>query len=100
MTPNPVLCDAIERRIVIELRYHAYSRLVEPYVYGVSRHGDELLRCYQIAGGSVSGERRGWKLLKVAEIVSFHQTETSFEPRVRQYNPEDKAMREIYCRIE
>ena len=97
---NLQICDAIERRIVRELRYNAYSRLVEPYVYGISRRGDELLRCYQVAGGSVSGERRGWKLLRVAEIDSFHATQTSFEPRMRSYNPDDRAMREIYCRIE
>lgn len=97
---NQQICDAIYRQIVLELRYHHYSRLVEPYVYGVSRHGEELLRCYQIAGGSVSGERRGWKLLKVSEIASFHLTETSFEPRVHQYNPQDRAIREPFCRIE
>lgn len=97
---NQPICEAVERRIVLELRYSTYSRLVEPYVYGVSRRGDELLRCYQVAGGSVSGERRGWKLLRIDHIASFHTTETSFEPRTRSYNPEDRAMRSIYCRIE
>ena len=97
---NREICDAVDRRIVLELRYHAYSRLVEPYVYGVSRIGDELLRCYQVAGGSVGGERRGWKLLKVAEIASFHATQTSFEARTRSYNPEDPGIPEIHCRIE
>jgi hypothetical protein len=97
---NQQICDAIYRRIVLELRYHEFSRLVEPYVYGESRHGDELLRCYQVAGGSVGGDRRGWKLLRVADIASFHATQTSFEPRTKTYNPEDKAMRVMHCRIE
>jgi hypothetical protein len=97
---NAQICDAIARQIVLELRYHSYSRLVEPYVYGVSRRGDELLRCYQVAGGSVGGERRGWKLLRVAEIGSFHATQTSFEPRAMQYNPKDRGIHEVYCRIE
>jgi hypothetical protein len=97
---NTPICDAIHLRIVLELRYHAYSRLVEPYVYGVSRIGDELLRCYQVAGGSVGGDRRGWKLLKVSEIASFHATQTSFEPRMSAYNPQDPGIPEIYCRIE
>jgi hypothetical protein len=69
-------------------------------VHGVSRHGDELLRCYQVAGGSVGGGRRGWKLLRVEEIASFHATQTSFEPRTQSYNPEDPAMAEVFCRIE
>lgn len=96
----PQICDAIYRQIVLELRYHEFTRLVEPYVYGESRLGDELLRCYQLAGGSVGGDRRGWKLLRVAEIASFHLTGTAFEPRTLAYNPEDKAMRTIHCRIE
>jgi len=94
-----LICDAIARQIVLELRYHQYSRLVEPYAHGVSRVGDELLRCYQVAGGSVSGERRGWKLLRTDEIVSVHATQTSFEPRLA-YNPEDPAMQEVFCRVE
>ncbi|HKZ74759.1 MAG TPA: hypothetical protein VJ011_11885 [Steroidobacteraceae bacterium] len=94
------ICSAIHRRMVLELRYHSYSRLVECYVFGTTRHGDEMLRCYQIAGGSVSGERRGWKLLKLADIVSLHETHTSFEPRLKQYRAEDKAIRHIVCRIE
>lgn len=97
---NLQICEAIERQIVLELRYHTYSRLVEPYVYGVGRHGYELLRSYQVAGGSVGGERRGWKLLRVDEIASFHLTQTSFEPRTRSYNPNDPAIPNIYCRIE
>ena len=97
---NQQICDAIDRHIVLELRYHSYSRLVEPYVYGVSRIGDELLRCYQVAGGSVGGDRRGWKLLKAADIASFHATQTSFAPRTRSYNPQDPGIPQIYCRIE
>jgi hypothetical protein len=97
---NAIICSAVERQIVLELRYHEFSRLVEPYVYGAGRSGDELLRCYQVAGGSVGGERRGWKLLRLAEIASFHATNTSFEPRWRSYNPEDRAIRSIHCRVE
>lgn len=94
------LCDAIHDRVVIELRYHEYSRLVEPYVYGTTRTGEDMLRCYQVAGGSVSGERRGWKLLRIGEIVSAHLTQTSFEPRWGRYDPEDRALRRRHCRVE
>jgi len=97
---NLQICNAVDRRIVLELRYHSYSRLVEPYVYGVSRTGDELLRCYQVAGDSVGGDRRGWKLLKIADISSFHATQTSFAPRTASYNPQDPGIPQIYCRIE
>lgn len=59
---------------MIELRYHGYVRAVEPYAYGQDKTGDEILRCYQVAGGSVSGERAGWKTLKVSEVISLENT--------------------------
>lgn len=94
-----LICRAIESQVVLELRYHRFSRLVEPYVLGVNKSGAELLRCYQIAGGSVGGDRRGWKLLKVAEIATVHLTQTTFGPRA-QYQPDDVAMAHLYCRVQ
>ena len=78
---QPALVDAITRRKVVELRYHRYSRIVEPYVYGAGRDGLERIRCYQIAGDSESGEMTGWKLLRVDEIVSLRVTQSSFRVR-------------------
>ncbi|WP_448212185.1 hypothetical protein [Colwellia sp. MEBiC06753] len=90
------LCKAIENVSLIELRYSGYSRTVEPYAYGRDKKGDEILRCYQISGGSKSGERAGWKLLKVREIYSLHPTSSPFEIR-REYKRGDSAMEYIFC---
>ena len=68
---NQLIIDAVNGRKCLELRYHGYSRIVEPHAYGRDKDG-EVLRCYQTSGGSVSGERAGWKLLKVREIFSLH----------------------------
>jgi hypothetical protein len=95
---NPTICKAIEEKRVLELRYHGYSRIVEPHVYGEDRHGDEVLRCYQLAGGSESGERAGWKLLKTKEAVLIHLAETGFLPRA-DYRHEDKVVTRIYCQV-
>lgn len=95
---NEILCTAIRERRVLELRYHGYSRIVEPHIYGRTKHDEEVVRCYQLAGGSDSGERAGWKLLKLDEAVLVHLTETSFLARP-DYRPEDKVITDIHIRI-
>jgi hypothetical protein len=95
---NSTICSAINKRQLLELRYHGYSRLVEPYACGRERSGDILLRCYQQSGGSESGQTTGWKLLKVSEISSIHEINNSFNPR-QTYRRNDKAMKFIFCQI-
>ena len=92
------IADAITHRRTLELRYHGFSRTIEPYAYGRDKGGDEILRCYQIAGGSESGERSGWKLLKVADVFAIHEQEGSFVPRP-EYRRNDKAMDFFFCQV-
>lgn len=51
---NQIVIQAIKERHILEFRYHGWSRMVEPHAYGRDKSGDEVLRCYQVAGGSVS----------------------------------------------
>lgn len=92
---NSIISQAIQQRKVLELRYHGYSRMVEPHAYGRDKDGDEILRCYQVSGGSESGERIGWKLLKVREVFSLHLTSDNFSVR-SEYKRNDKAMAYIF----
>ena len=95
---NHIICDAIERHNVLELRYSGYSRIVEPHAYGRDKNGDEILRCYQISGGSESGEREGWKLLKVSDVYSLSIGAHSFSVR-SNYRENDSVMDFMFCQI-
>lgn len=94
---NLIIADAIRNQNLLELRYHGYSRLVEPHAYGRDKIGDEVLRCYQVSGGSESGERAGWKLLKVRDVFSLVVTKDRFTARP-EYRRGDKAV--VYSFIE
>ncbi|WP_260430075.1 WYL domain-containing protein [Burkholderia cenocepacia] len=93
------LIDAIQKRHVLELRYDGYSRVVEPYAYGVNHDGHYLLRCYQTGGGSQSGNRIGWKLLLTNEIDSLHENGSLFQTAQPGYKRNDPAMQRIYAQI-
>lgn len=92
---NLTITQAIKEQKNLELRYHGYARTVEPHAYGCDKGGDEILRCYQTSGGSESGEREGWKLLKVREVISLHPINGKFLTR-REYKRNDKAMAHIF----
>lgn len=92
------ICTAINGRLLLELQYSGYSRLVEPYVLGRDSKGQLLLRCYQVSGGSVSGESEGWKLLKASEAHRVHSSDRGFAPRAA-YHADDSAMQSVVCRV-
>ncbi|WP_395055077.1 hypothetical protein [Polaromonas sp.] len=92
------IADAIAELRVLELRYSGYTRTVEPHAYGRDKSGDEILRCYQTGGGSQSGERVGWKLLKVADVYAIHTLKAVFGQRP-EYKRNDKAMDYIFCQL-
>jgi hypothetical protein len=57
------------------------------------------MRCWQVAGGSVSGERVGWKLLHLDEASGgFIRDQSSLAPR-RGYNPRDPVIHIFDCRV-
>lgn len=92
------ISDAISEKRMLELRYNGYLRTVEPHAYGRDKNGDQVLRCFQINGGSDSGERVGWKLLKVADAYAVHVLDQAFQQRP-EYKRNDKAMDHIFCQL-
>ena len=92
------IIDAIADLHILELKYSGYTRTVEPHAYGRDKSGDEILRCYQTGGGSRSGERVGWKLLKVADVYSVHKLTAAFSQRP-EFKRNDKAMDYLFCQL-
>lgn len=94
---NSIICSAIRSKQVIRFDYGGGLRILEPFCYGVSASGNELLRAYQIGGYSLSGEPVGWKLFRVSGISNLAVTDKHFEGNRPGYNPGDPAMATIYC---
>ena len=95
----PIICDAIRLRHVVRLMYRGGLREVEPYVYGRSNTGDELLRAYQLRGVSRSGTP-GWKVFRVDDISSVSVTFEPFTAPRAGYDPADAVITFVNCRIE
>lgn len=96
---NPALCSAIHQKLLLAFSYGG-SRVAEPYCYGFSAAGKELLRAYQVAGYSESGNPQGWKLFHVEKMMNLHVSDISFAGTRPEYNPQDPAMEVVYCSLE
>ena len=89
--------EAIRKRALLEFNYHGHHRVVAPYCYGVATRGAEVLRAIQVRGSSASGGLGFGKLWAVAEMVDSRMLDETFVPEDPNYNPNDLAMKQIYC---
>lgn len=92
-------CEALSKGKCLELRYHGMVRVVEVHAVGASSDGQDLMRVWQVLGGSRSGGATGWKLLRLADTRSPLVTQyNSFAPR-EGYVRGDPALATIYCQL-
>lgn len=91
--------SAIESGLCLELRYDGFSRLVEVHAVGTSKTGQLCMRVYQVGGGSVSGERIGWKMMLIDKSFSAHLSATRSEAPRSGYKRGDRDMLTVYCEV-
>ena len=90
-------CQALRTRKVLELSYDGFNRAVEVHAVGWTRAGHPIMRAWQLSGGSASGERQGWKLMRLDEARGAQLLEgPSAAPR-KGYKRGDAAMSRIVC---
>ena len=95
----PVICQAIKRHSLIQFSYDFAEITVEPYAYGATRGQREVLRAYQVAGGSLSNEPQGWKMFVVVEMYQLTVLEDTFANPRDGYTRNDKALHRVFCQV-
>jgi hypothetical protein len=97
--PHNIALEALSSGRCLELRYDGFSREVEVHAVGISTAGNVCMRVFQVAGGSVSGERTGWKMMTFDKaFASFMSDSPSQAPRPG-YARNDRGMATIYGQI-
>ncbi len=96
---NKIIKQSVINKNIIKFTYNKFKREVEPYCYGISKKGNQVLRGYQIDGES-STEKYGWKLFDVSKIDDLQITDRIFSDIRKEYSENDKSMSLIYCQIE
>ena len=91
--------QAIGEKRVMQVHYHDFARIIEPHAFGLNKKDRYILRCYQTAGGSVSGSPADWKLLLLDEVKSIAVTETFFPGPRPGYRRGDSAIARIVAEL-
>lgn len=90
------IIEAIKQRRVLNVFYDGHNRSVEPHIYGINSAGHEAVSCYQVGGGSASGNPEGWKMLLTSKLDRADLTNEIFTPRTSPSPWADKPMRHVY----
>jgi len=93
------ICRAIESRTLLEFDYDGHHRIVAPYCHGVLKNQVEALRAIQIGGASRSAGFGFGKLWHVEKMRNLRNTDERCIPTDPQYNPDDRVMVDIHCRV-
>jgi len=92
------IISAINNRKEISFTYSGLHRVVQPAAVGVSRAGNEVLRCYQTEGGHITPGHE-WDLCTVEKIQNLELTSNHFHEDPPGYKPNDKGMTNIYAEL-
>ncbi len=95
---NQTIVNAIRNTHVLALTYHGIQRRVEPHAYGSSKRQNDVLRCYQVAGGHVTPDH-DWELLLVSEITALADPQEQFSGPREGYKRGDRGMTTIYAEL-
>ena len=89
------ICDAIAGLQVISFTYNNRIRTAEPHLLGYDHDGDLTLSVWQLSGGS----GKGFRDFHVAKLTGLATTGAKFAGPRPGYNPNDKTIARIVCRL-
>jgi adenine deaminase len=92
------IISAIEGRRLITFTYDGIAREAQPCAVGVSRAGNEVLRCYQVRGGHVTPGHE-WDLCDLSKIRNLAITEVVFPGDPPGYRRGDRSMTQIFAQL-
>ena len=91
--------DALKSGRRLEIRYDGFIRVVEVHACGYTAKGHAVMRVWQVRGDSVSGERAGWKLLRLDETRGLQILDEPSEAPRPQYKRGDGYMARILAQV-
>ena len=91
---NQTIVQAIRGRRRLRFVYNGRERMVEPQCYGIGARGTELLRGYQLTGGS-----QPEPLFDVSKISGLVLLDERFSAPGPHYKKNDSAMTRIFAQL-
>lgn len=96
---NQIICEAIAGRKLLQFTYDDLTRIVEPHLFGRKTSGRDVLLGWLVEGFTESDSEPFWRNYAVENMDFLIVLDETFEGAREGYNPDDKTMEEIYCRL-
>jgi hypothetical protein len=90
-----LICQAIEKRLLLTFVYKGEDRTAEPYILGYDGKGTLTLSAVQVSGGSGPG----FRTFPLSGISMLAMTDRHFARNHPDYNPRDRFFARIICQI-
>ena len=97
---NTLICDAIRAPRLIRFVYDGYYRVAGPHLDGIITANHEVVSAYLVGGWSASEGAPGWRKYLVRQMHDVHALAESFAGPREGYNPDDRQVRQVFCRLE
>jgi len=94
-----IICKAIKGKQILQFHYEGGIRIVEPHLLGEKTSGNIALSAYQIRGYSESRSVPFWRNYLLDKITDLEILDETFNSTRDGYNPNDKTMETIICKI-
>lgn len=96
---DTLICEAIEKRRLLQFTYKDEIRIVEPHLLGRKTSGKDALSAYLVGGYTESDHEPYWRNYTVEKMELITILDDTFSRPRDGYNPDDRTMDEIYCRL-
>ena len=96
---NGIICEAIEKKRLLQFSYDDLTRIVEPHLFGRKTSGNNVLSAYLVGGYTESDNAPYWRNYVVEEMEFVVMLDETFAGARKGFNPNDISMETIYCRL-
>ena len=96
---NSIICEAIEKRRLLQFSYEDLTRIVEPHLLGRKTSGNDVLSAWLVEGYTESDSDPYWRNYAVEKMDFITMLDETFTGTREGYNAQDKTMEEIYCHL-
>ena len=93
------ICEAIKNKRLLQFHYDGLVRVVEPHLLGRTTSGKDSLSAYLVRGYTKLDQKPFWRYYPLSEIKNLAVLDEIFIGPREGYNPNDKAMKYIFCRL-
>jgi hypothetical protein len=97
---NGIICEAINKKNLLQFSYDDLTRIVEPYLFGRKTSGNDVLSAYLVGGYTESDNEPYWRNYVVEEMEFVIMLDETFTGAREGFNPNDSSMEVIHCRLQ